>query len=31
MGIHDPIYQSKQTFKLKSSNKIQFCYGKERE
>jgi hypothetical protein len=26
-----PIYHIKQTFKLKSSNRMQFCHGKEHE
>jgi hypothetical protein len=30
-GVLDPIYHSKQTFKLRSSNRMQFHHGKERE
>jgi hypothetical protein len=30
-GVLDPIYHIKQTFKLRSSNRTQFCHGKERE
>jgi hypothetical protein len=30
-GLLDPIYHSKQTFKLRGSNRMQFCHGKERE
>jgi hypothetical protein len=30
-GVLDPIYHSKQTFKLRRSNKMQFHYGKERK
>jgi hypothetical protein len=30
-GVLDPIYHSKQTFKLRSSNRTQFHHGKERE
>jgi hypothetical protein len=30
-GVLHPIYHSKQTFKLMSSNRTQFCHGKERE
>jgi hypothetical protein len=29
--VLDPIYHSKQSFKLRSSNKMQFHHGKERE
>jgi hypothetical protein len=29
-GVLDHIYHSKQTFKLRSSNRTQFCYGEER-
>jgi hypothetical protein len=28
-GVLDPIYHSKQTFKLRSSNRMQFHYRKE--
>jgi hypothetical protein len=30
-GVLDPIYHSKQAYKLSSSNKMQFYHGKERE
>jgi hypothetical protein len=30
-GVLDPIYHSKQTFKLRSSNRMQFRHGKEHE
>jgi hypothetical protein len=30
-GVLDPIYRSKQTFKLRSSNRMQFHHGKECE
>jgi hypothetical protein len=31
MGLLDPIYHSKQTFKLSSSNRMQFHHRKEHE
>jgi hypothetical protein len=30
-GLLDPVYHSKQTFKLRSSNRMQFYHGKEHE
>jgi hypothetical protein len=30
-GVLNPIYHSKQTFKLRSSNRTQFYHGKEHE
>jgi hypothetical protein len=30
-GVLDPIYHSKQSFKLRSSNRTQFHHGKECE
>jgi hypothetical protein len=30
-GILDPFYYCKQTFKLRSSNRMQFHHGKEHE
>jgi hypothetical protein len=29
--VLDPIYHSKQTFKLRSRNRMQFCHRKEHE